>query len=71
MGNKRNRRLRGAESQAPDVEENLSETSNVQGNATLTNVSENVDNVFDSDLGSELTEPSQVSNEIDVISTKT
>ena len=65
MGNKRNRRFRRAES--PDVEENLSETSIFQGNATLTNVSENADNVFESNLGSELTEPSQVSNETEVI----
>ena len=68
MGNKRNRRLRRNESQSPDVEENLSETSMVQGNANLTNVSENADNVFDRNLGSELTEPSQISNEIEVIS---
>ena len=65
MGNKRNRLFRRAESQ--NVEENLSETSILQGNATLTNVSENADNVFDSNLGSELTEPSQVSNETEVI----
>ena len=42
MGNKRNRRLTRAESQSPDVEENFSETSIVQGNATLTNVSEKI-----------------------------
>ena len=70
MGNKRNRRLRRAESQSSDVEENISETSIVQGNATLTNVPGNIDNVFDRNLGSELTEPSQVSNEIEVISQK-
>ena len=63
MRNKRNRRLRRAESQSPDVEENLSETRIVQGNATLTNVSENNHDVFDRNLGSELTEPLQVSNE--------
>ena len=68
MGNKRNRRLRRVESQSPNVEENLSETSIVQGNANLTKVSENIDNVFDRNLGSELTEPSQISNEIEVIS---
>ena len=68
MGNKRNRRLRRVGSQSPDGEENFSETSIVQGNATLTNVSENADNVFDRNLCSELTEPSQVSNEIEIIS---
>ena len=64
MGNKRNRRLGKAESQYPDVEGNLSETSIVQGNATLTNVYENADGVFDRNLGSEVTEPSQINNEI-------
>ena len=68
MGNKRNRRLRRAESQPPDIEHNLSEASIVQSNATSTNVSENADNVFVRNLGSDLTEPSQVSNEIEVIS---
>ena len=67
MGNKRNRRLRRVESQSSDGEENSSETSIVQGNGTLTNVSENADNVFYRNLGSELTEPSQVSNEIEII----
>ena len=42
----------------------MSETSLLQGNATLTNVSEKVNNVFDRNLGSELTESSQISNEI-------
>ena len=65
-GNKRNRRLRRVESQSPGGEENLSETSILQGNATLTNVSENVDNVFDRNLCSELTEPSHASNEIEI-----
>ena len=68
MGNKRNRRSRRAESQSSDRDENTSETSFTQGNATLVGVSENVNNVFDRNLGSELTEPSQISNEIEVIS---
>ena len=68
MENKRNRRLGRAESQSPDEKGNLSETSIVQGNATSTEVSENAENVFDRNLGSELTEPSQISNEIEVIS---
>ena len=45
----------------------MSETSLLQGNATLTNVSENVNNVIDRNLGSELTEPSQISNEVEII----
>ena len=45
----------------------MSETSLLQGNATLTNVSESVNNVFDMNLGNELTEPSQISNEIEII----
>ena len=68
MGNRRNRRTRRAESQSPDRDENTSETSFTRGNATLPNVSENVNNVFDRNLGSEITEPSQISNEIEVIS---
>ena len=67
MGNKRNRRTRRNESQSPERDENMSETSLLQGNATLTNVSENVNNVFDRNLGSELTEPSQIRNEIEII----
>ena len=68
MGNRRNRRIRRTESQSPDRDENTSETSLLQGNATLTNVSENVNNIFDRNLGSELTDPSQISNEIEVFS---
>ena len=68
MGNRKNRRTRRTESQSPDRDENMSETSLLQGNATLTNLSENVNNVFDRNLGSELTEPSQISNEIEIIS---
>ena len=67
-GNRRNRRTRRNESQSLERDENMSETSLLQGNATLTNVSENVNNVFDRNLGSELTEPSQISNEIEIIS---
>ena len=65
MGNKRNRRSRRVESQSSDRDENISETSFTQGNATLVDVFENVKNVFDRNLGSELTEPSQISNEIE------
>ena len=68
MGNKRSRRSRRVESQSSDRDENTSETSFTQGNATLVGVSENVNNVLDRNLGSELTEPSQISNEIEVIS---
>ena len=68
MGNKRNRRSRRVESQSSDRDENISETSFTQGNATLVDVSENVNNIFDRNLGSELTEPSQISNEIEAIS---
>ena len=68
MGNKRNRRSRRVESQSLDRDENTSETSFTQGNATLVGVSENVNNILDRNLGSELTEPSQISNEIEVIS---
>ena len=62
MGNKRNRRSRRVESQSPDRDENTSETSFTQGNAASVDVSENVDNILDRNLGSELTEPSQISN---------
>ena len=56
MGKKRNRRLRRVESQSPDREEHFSETSVVQRKATLTNVSENADNIFDRNLGSKISE---------------
>ena len=68
MKNRRNRRTRRTGSQSPDRDENISETSFTQGNAILTNVSENVNQIFDRNLGSEITEPSQISNEIEVIS---
>ena len=67
MGKRKSRRTRRTESQSPDRDENMSETSLLQGNATLTNVSENVNNVFDRNIGSELTETSQISNEIVII----
>ena len=67
MGNKRNRRSRRVESQSSDREENISEASFTQGNATLVDVAGNVNNIFDRNLGSELTEPSQISNEIEAI----
>ena len=63
MGNKRNRRSRRVESQSSDRDENISESSFTQGNATLVDVSENVINIFDRNLGSELTEPSQISRD--------
>ena len=55
MGNKRNRRSRRVESQSSDRDENASETSFAQGNAILVDVFKNVNNVFDRNLGSELT----------------
>ena len=67
MGSKGNRRLRRAESQSSHAEGNLSETSIAQGNDTLTNVSENAEYVFDKNLGSELTELSQINNKIEGI----
>ena len=44
------------------------ELSLVQDNATSIIVSENVNRISDKNLGSELTEPSQVCNQIEVIS---
>ena len=67
MVNRENRRTRRNESQSPERDKNMSETSLLQGNATLINVSKNVNNVFDRNLGSELTEPSQISDEIEKI----
>ena len=66
MGNKRNRRSRRVESQSSDRDKNTSETSFTHVNAILVEVSENVNN-FDRNLGSELTEPSQISNEVKAI----
>ena len=66
MGNKRNRLSRSVESQSSDRDENVSEASFTQANATLVDVSGNVNNIFDRNLGSELTEPSQISNETEV-----
>ena len=67
MGNKRDRPSRRVESQSSDRDENNSETSFTQGNSTLVEVTENVNNIFDRTLGSELTEPSQISNEIEAV----
>ena len=67
MGNKRIRRSRRVESQSPGRDENPSETIFTRGNATLVDVSENV-NIFCRNSGTELTEPSRTSNEIEVIS---
>ena len=57
MGIRKNRRTRRTGSQSSDRDENTSETSFGQCNATLPNVSENVNNIFDRNQGSELTEP--------------
>ena len=70
MGKKRNRRSRRVESQSTDRDENTSETSFARGNATLVDISENGNDNFDSNLGSELSEPSQISNEIETITQK-
>ena len=67
MRNKRNRRSRRVESQSSDRDENTSETSFTQGNATLVDVSDNVNKIFDRNLGSELTDSSQISNVIKAI----
>ena len=67
MGNKRSRRSKRTESQSSDRDENTSETSFTQGNATLVSVSENAGHIFDRNLDFELTALSQVSNEIEVI----
>ena len=56
------------ESQSSNRVENSSETSFTQGNATLVDVSENVNNIFDRNVYSELTEPSSISNEIEATS---
>ena len=61
MAIKGNRRSRRVESQSSDRDEITSETSFTQGDAILDDVSQNV-NIYDRNLGSELTEPSQVSN---------
>ena len=64
MGNKRNRRSMRAESQSSDRDENVSETSFTQGNANLVDASDNFNNFLDRNLGSELTEPSQLRKSI-------
>ena len=68
MGNKINRHSRRIESQSSDRDENPPDTSLTQGNATLINVSEIGNNILDRNSGSEITEPSKISNEIEVIS---
>ena len=60
MGTKRNRRSKRVESQSSDRDENTSETRFTQGDATLVDVTENDNNIFDCNLGSELTKPSQI-----------
>ena len=62
MGNKRNRRSRRVESQSSDRDENISETNFTQGIATLVDVSENDNTIFNRNPGSKLTEPSKISN---------
>ena len=60
------RRPRRKESQLSDRYENTSEPRFTHL-ATLVDVSENVNNIFDRNLGSELTGSSQISNEIEAI----
>ena len=67
-GNKRNRRSRRVESQSSDRDENFSEKRFPQGNATSVDVSEFVNNHSDGNLGCEITEPSQISNEVERLS---
>ena len=64
MGNKINRRFRRVESQSLDRDKITSETRITQVNATLVDVSENVNNIFDRNLGSE---PFQISIEMEAI----
>ena len=68
MGNKRNRRSRRLTTPSPERE--VSETrvdSSETGNITLTNTNVDVqDNLGDPNLGSQLREPSQISDEIQV-----
>ena len=61
---------RREESQSSDRHQNTSETSFTQGIVTLVDVSEKFNNIFDRNLASELTEPSQISKEIDDISSR-
>ena len=63
MGNKRNSGSRRIESQSSDRDENTTENTHT----TFDDVSENVNSIFDRNLGSELKEPSQISNEIEAI----
>ena len=67
MGNKRNRRSKRIETQSSDRDNTKSETSFTQGNATLVDGSGIGNSVFDRKLGSELTEPSHISNEIEAL----
>ena len=67
MGNKKNRRSRRVETQSSDRDENTSETSFTQGKATLVEVSDNVNNIFDRNEGSELTQLSQINIELKAI----
>ena len=67
MGNKRNRRSRRIESQSSDRDENTPDTSLTQGNATLIKVSENCNNILDRNLISEITKPSRISIETEII----
>ena len=67
MGNKRKRRSKRVESQSSGRIENTSETRFTQSNAILVDVPENGKNCFDINLSSELTEPSQISNEVEAI----
>ena len=62
-------KIEKSEFESPDREENTSETSSIQANAKLLKFSGIVDNIFERNLCSELTEPSQNCNEIDVSQT--
>ena len=68
LGNKGNTRSRGMESQYSDRNENTSETSFTQVNATSVDVSEIVNNIFDRNLDSKLTKTTEISFEIEAIS---
>ena len=68
MGNRRNRGSRRLETLTPEKEVNDTQVGTPNpGNITLTNVSfKNPENLVGNNLGSQLTEPSLISNEIQV-----
>ena len=67
MGNRWNRRSRNLETPSPDRDlgETQVDTPN-QGNETSTNVDTIIQDTFEDELRSQLTEPSQISIEIQV-----